>query len=459
MTHITEPPASTSEPYHDVPAGDGQHEPGRLSYVDPTEQAGDDRYEFFQVVQGYLDRACRLIKMPDYIARILSQPKNEIIVHFPVRMDSGEFRLFKGYRIQHSNILGPYKGGMRFHESASLDDFKALASLMTWKCSLMNLPFGGAKGGIKFNPRNVSRSEVQRITRRFFHALGSNIGPDYDVPAPDMGTGAQTMAWAMDTYMNTVGMVSKQAVMGVVTGKPITSGGTYGREKATGQGLVHCIVEWARRGGYELEGKKLIVQGFGNVGSHAAVLLSHLGVSLVAVGDHTGYLYNPEGFNAHRLQSYVQEHGSIAGYPNGKEIDRDEFFSVQADIFAPAALENQVGLKEAEALQVKLVAEGANGPTTPEGEAVLLRRGIDVLPDVIANAGGVTVSYYEWVQNRRSEQWSLAEVDQRLQEAMSQAYSRMVHAANNFGCDYRTACYVVALQRLQQVYEEREIFP
>lgn len=425
----------------------------------PTNAPPGGRYEFFQVIQGYLDRAAKVIKMPEYVRTILSQPKNELIVHFPVRMENGEIRLFKGYRIQHSNILGPYKGGMRFHESASLDDFKALAAMMTWKCSLMNLPFGGGKGGIKFNPREVSRTELQRITRRFFHALGSNIGPDYDIPAPDMGTNSQVMAWAMDTYMNTVGMVSKQAVMGVVTGKPITSGGTYGRDKATGQGLVHTIVEWAERARFDLEGKKLIVQGFGNVGSHAAVLLSHMGVSLVAVGDHTGYLYNPEGFNSHRLQKYVEEHGSIAGYPNGKEMSREDFFGVQADIFVPAALENQVGPAEAEALQVRLVAEGANGPCSPEGEAVLMRRGIEVLPDVLANAGGVTVSYYEWVQNRRSEQWTLQEVDQRLEEAMKSAYQRMVQAARAYDVDYRTACYAVALQRLTAVYQEREIFP
>jgi glutamate dehydrogenase (NAD(P)+) len=247
--------------------------------------------------------------------------------------------------------------------------------------------------------------------------------------------------------------------MGVVTGKPITSGGTYGRDKATGQGLVHCIVEWAERSRFDLEGKKLIVQGFGNVGSHTAVLLSHQGVSLVAVGDHTGYLYNPEGFNSHRLQKYVEEHGSIAGYPNGKEMSREDFFGVQADIFVPAALENQIGPTEAEALQVRLVAEGANGPCSPEGEAVLMRRGIEVLPDVLANAGGVTVSYYEWVQNRRSEQWSLQEVDQKLEEAMKLAYQRMMQASRSFDVDFRTACYAVALQRLATVYQEREIFP
>ncbi len=417
------------------------------------------RYEFFKVIQDYLDRAAALVDIPDYVRVILSQPKNEIIVHFPVRMDSGDVRLFKGYRIQHSNLLGPFKGGIRYHESVSLDDLKALAAMMTWKCALMQLPYGGGKGGIKFNPRSVSKSELQRVTRRFIHALGSNIGPDYDIPAPDMGTNAQTMAWAMDTYMNTVGVVSKQSVKGVVTGKPIASGGTLGREKATGQGVVHCITEWAREKGFDLEGSSLVVQGFGNVGSHTATLLSKLGASLVAVGDHTGYMFNPEGFNPHKLQDYVQAHGSIAGYASGRVITREEFFATKADIFVPAALENQIGVAEANALQVKLVAEGANGPTTPEGERVLAERGIDVLPDILANSGGVTVSYYEWVQNKRSEQWTLEEVDERLERAMKVAYREVMQMARAKKCDARVAAYAVALQRLEAVYREREIFP
>jgi glutamate dehydrogenase (NAD(P)+) len=418
-----------------------------------------ERYDFFRVIQGYLDEAARIVKVPDHVRLILSQPKNEIIVHFPVLMDNGEYRLFKGYRIQHSNILGPYKGGMRYHEDAGLDDFKALAAMMTWKCALMNLPFGGGKGGIKFDPRKVSRSELQRITRRFFHSLGANIGPDYDIPAPDVGTNAQVMAWALDTYVNTVGMVKKEDAMGVVTGKPVSSGGTFGREKATGQGIVHSICEWARRSRFRLEGKKLIVQGFGNVGANTSALLATLGVSLVAVGDHTGYLYNPEGFNVHRLKQYVEQNGSIAGYANGQKISREEFFTVQADIFVPAALENQIGPTEAESLQVRLVAEGANGPCNPDGEAVLARRNIEILPDVLANAGGVTVSYYEWVQNRRSEQWTAEEVDERLERAMLDAYDRMAQFARQNNCSNRIACYGVAAQRLSQVYVDREIFP
>jgi glutamate dehydrogenase (NAD(P)+) len=348
---------------------------------------------------------------------------------------------------------------MRYHAQVSLDDVKALAAMMTCKSALFRLPFGGGKGGIKFDPNSVSKAELQRITRRFTHALGENIGPEYDIPAPDVGTGPQTMAWMMDTYSNMVGLAHKQMVKGVVTGKPVASGGTLGRHKATGQGLVYCIVEWAKDRGFNLEGSTLIVQGFGNVGSNTAVLLARMGVSTIAVGDHTGYMYNPEGFNAHKLQEYVTAHGSIAGYPGGKPITRDEFFATKADLFAPCALENQVGEIEATALSVKLVAEGANGPCNPRGERVLLDRGIDVLPDVLANSGGVTVSYYEWVQNKRSESWSEEEVDARLEAAMKRAYRDVNDMARTHSCDLRTASYAIALQRIDAVYKEREIFP
>ncbi len=241
---------------------DEPHNTGTSQSIAPQAKP---KYEFFKVVQRYLEEAAKVADVPDYISTILSQPKNEIIVNFPVRMDDGTVRLFKGYRIQHNNLLGPFKGGIRYHKSVTLDDIKALAAMMTWKCALMNLPLGGGKGGIKFDPNEVSRAELQRITRRFFHALGQNIGPETDIPAPDVGTDAKTMAWAMDTYMNTVGQLSKQAVKGVVTGKPVASGGTLGREKATGQGVVHCITEWAEEKGFDLGGSTLLVQGFGNV--------------------------------------------------------------------------------------------------------------------------------------------------------------------------------------------------
>jgi glutamate dehydrogenase (NAD(P)+) len=452
-THTSSPQSPLSQP----PAT--SHSATSVPVISGAGAAAKPKYEFFKVIQGYLDEAARIVEITPHVRTILSQPKNEIIVNFPVRMDDGSVRLFKGYRIQHNNILGPYKGGIRYHESVSLDDLKALAAMMTWKCALMNLPYGGGKGGIKFDPNGVSQAELQRITRRFVHALGSNIGPETDIPAPDMGTNARTMAWAMDTYMNTVGQVSKQAVKGVVTGKPIASGGTLGREKATGQGVVHCITEWAEDRGFELGGSTMIVQGFGNVGSHLSVILSRLGVSTIAVGDHTGYLYNPEGFNPHKLQDYVRRNRSIAGYPSGKAISREEFFRTKADIFAPSALENQIGVEEANALQVRLVAEGANGPSTPEGEKILLERGIDILPDVLANSGGVTVSYYEWVQNKRSESWSLEEVDERLERAMKRAYREVVELARQKKCSLRVAAYAVALQRIDAVYGEREIFP
>lgn len=418
-----------------------------------------DKYEFFKVVQGYLNEAADLVEVPNRVRTILSQPKREIIIHFPVKLEDGHHHLFKGYRIQHNNILGPYKGGLRYHADVSLDDLKALASMMTWKCSLMDLPLGGAKGGIKFDPKKYSQEELQRITRRFIHALGSNIGPGYDIPAPDMGTNAQTMAWAMDTYMNTVGYLSHTSVRGVVTGKPVTSGGTFGREAATGQGVVHCIRFWAEERDFDLAGSTVTIQGFGNVGSNAAVLLAKLGASTIAVGDHAGYLYNPEGFNPHKLQEHVRQHGSIAGYKTGESISREEFFRIKADIFIPAALENQVGPEEANDLNVRLVVEGANGPCNPDGERVLMDRGIDILPDILANSGGVTVSYYEWVQNNRSEQWTLEEVEQRLEIAMRTAYRKVTEMARNRNTSLRVGAYACALNRLAAVYNDRQIFP
>ena len=419
----------------------------------------EKHYEFFKVVQGYLDEAAKVSALPAYIAAMLSQPKNEIICHFPVKMDTGEVRIFKGYRIQHNNMLGPYKGGMRYHENVTLDDVKALAMMMTWKCALMEIPFGGGKGGVKMNPRELSTDELMRVTRRFTHALGANIGPEYDIPAPDVGTNGQTMAWMMDTYMNTVGHVEKNAQKRVVTGKSLACGGSLGREKATAQGLIHCLTEWADEKQFKLEGKTAIVQGFGNVGGHSGLLLSKLGVSVVAVGDHTGYLLNAEGFNPHKLFDHVKKNGSIAGYDGGQEISREQFFATKADIFVPAALENQIGEAEAKALNVRIIAEGANGPTSPEGERILLSKGVDFLPDVLANSGGVTVSYYEWVQNKNSESWDLETVDAKLEVAMKRAYHRTSAYSRENKCSMRVAAYALALEKLAAAYKERGIFP
>lgn len=418
-----------------------------------------DKYDFFGVVQSYLDYAAKVIDLDKDVGLILSQPKNEIMVNFPVRMDDGTYRLMKGYRIQHNNVLGPYKGGIRYHKDVTLDDCKALASLMTWKCALMRLPFGGGKGGVKFDPNQFSRDEVMRVTRRFTAALGANIGPEYDVPAPDVGTSSETMNWMMDTYANIVGSVDKQASQRIVTGKAVSCGGSEGRDKATGQGVVHCIVEWARENNFELEGSSFMVQGFGNVGSHTAMILSKLGATLVAVADHSGYMTNPEGLNPHRLADYVKQNRSIAGYPGGQVITREEFFTTKADIFVPAALENQIGAAEAKLLSCRLVVEGANGPTSPDGDKVLLERGVHVIPDILANAGGVTVSYYEWVQNKRSEHWELAEIDMQLERRMRTVYHAVRSFSNQHKVTARVAAYALALQRIERVYKDRGIWP
>ena len=412
-----------------------------------------------QIVLSQLDRAAKAINLDPAIYTILSQPKNEIIVNFPVRMDDGSFKLFKGYRVQHNNILGPYKGGIRYDESVSLDELKGLASAMTWKSALHDIPFGGGKGGIKFNPRNHSKSELERITRRFTHALAGYIGPEYDIPAPDMGTTGQMMVWMMDTFMNIVGVLDKNAMRRVVTGKTITAGGSHGREAATGQGVVHCIVEWARDHRFDLTGKTVAVQGYGNVGSHTAKILSKLGVSLVATGDYKGYVHNPEGLNPHKLAEHVARTGSVVDYKHGKAISRDEFFAVECDLFVPAALELEIGEKEARAMKAKVIAEGANGPTYPEADAILQDRGIAVLPDILVNSGGVAVSYYEWLQNKRSERWDAEDVEARLEKRMKRTYGLVRELAKERRLDYRTAAYAIGLERIQKAYTERGIWP
>jgi len=411
------------------------------------------------VMQAQLEKAARAMNLSSDVYTILAQPKTELIVNFPVRMDSGKYVLFKGYRVQHNNILGPYKGGIRYHEDVTLDELKGLAAAMTWKCALHDIPFGGGKGGIKFSPRLHSRAELERITRRYTHALGDNIGPELDIPAPDVGTNAQTMVWIMDTYMNLRGTGEKNAVRRVVTGKSITAGGSYGREAATGQGLVHCVTEWAQGRNFNLNGCSFAVQGFGNVGSHAAKILSRMGATLVATGDYKGYIANPEGMNPYKLSEHVTQHGSVEGYRGARPIGRDDFFGVECDLMIPAALELEIGEKEARAIKAKAVIEGANGPCTTEADQVLGDRGIDVLPDILVNSGGVAVSYYEWLQNKRSERWDLEEVDGRLEKRMKRTYAMVRETAAQRKIDYRTAAYIIGLERLQTAYAERGIFP
>ncbi len=416
-------------------------------------------FDFLQAVQGQLREAARLIALPSEVLLLVSEPKNEIITNFPVYMDDGSLRLFTGYRIQHSDLLGPFKGGIRFHHEVNLNELKALAALMTWKCALMDIPFGGAKGGVRCNPRQLSENERMRVMRRFTHQLGTNIGPDHDIPAPDMGTGAREMAWMMDTYMNGVGAANKNAHRSVVTGKPLACGGSHGRLRATAQGVVHCLSQWAADHDRRIEGLRVLVQGFGNVGANAAFLLDKLGASIVGVGDHTSYLLEPDGLDVDNLIAYEQQNGGLAGVPGAIECSRDDFFAAEAEVLIPAALEGQITEVEALTLAVEVVAEGANGPVTPEGEAVLTSRGVEIIPDILANSGGVMVSYYEWIQNKRSERWEYSKVATKLESAMVRAYCHVRDTAKELGCSFRIAAYAIALKNIADCYEQRGIFP
>jgi len=413
----------------------------------------------YQSVTRKYSEVAKHIGLDPSVTTILSQPKNEVMVHFPVRMDDGQHRIFKGYRIQHNNILGPYKGGLRFHSDVRLDEVKALAMLMTIKCSLVELPLGGGKGGIKFDPEELSPGELERVSRRFVAALGNNISPGHDIPAPDVGTNPQVMVWMMDTYMNLAGPDQKHQARGIVTGKPVDCGGTAGREKATGTGVVMCIEEWANRKDTTLKGMTYSVQGFGNVGSWAAIAMQGHGAKLVAVNDHSGSLVDPNGLDAHALKAHVDEHHQINGFENREVLSRNAFFEQPAEVMIPAALQNQIDTHEAEIMQVKLIAEGANGPTTPQAEAYLIEKGVEFIPDVLANAGGVIVSYFEWVQNRTNDSWYEDEVLQKLQRRLANTYQTVVDYAEAESMDMRAACYAKALKHLESVYQQRGVFP
>jgi glutamate dehydrogenase (NAD(P)+) len=330
---------------------------------------------------------------------------------------------------------------------------------MTWKSAICNLPYGGGKGGIQMDPFKYSRSELERITRRFTFALGNTIGPEYDIPAPDVNTNGQIMAWILDTYLSTMPANERARSTHVITGKPIELGGSLGRDKATGQGVVLNIVEWAKHNNFDLNGATYIVQGFGNVGSWTARILKPYGSKLLAVEDATGIVANDKGIDPEELTAWVKEHGGVKGFPKAEPISRDGFFAMKCDIFCPCALENQINELTAPMIKARLIAEGANGPTTPEGDEILKNRGIDLIPDVLCNAGGVIVSYFEWLQNKRSERWTLEEVDRKLFAKIIPAHIRVRETAMKYNTDWRTAAYICALASLEIVYRERGIFP
>ncbi len=413
----------------------------------------------YEMVTRQFGTAADRMGLDPAVRKILAATTNEVIVHFPVKKEDGQIEMFTGYRVQHNDVLGPYKGGLRYHPAVDLDEVRALATWMTWKSALVDIPFGGAKGGIQIDPQLYSAAEMERITRRFAFSLGNVIGPEYDIPAPDVNTNAQTMAWILDTYLSMMPPQERNRSSHVVTGKPIEAGGSRGRDKATGQGVVYCIEQWASDRQVDLSQATYFVQGFGNVGSWTARLLAPLGATLVAVEDHTGAIAAPRGIDPERLTAYVAEHGGIVGYPVAEAVDHRDFLSTHADVFVPAALENQLTAKTTPWLDVRLVAEGANGPTDLDGDRILRERGIDLLPDILCNAGGVIVSYFEWLQNKRSEFWELAEVDDKLKRRILAGYRRVREAVDEYDTDWRTAAYIVALRRLEQVYQRRGIFP
>jgi len=405
-------------------------------------------HNLFDTVRRQFDKACDLISFDPNVRRILAKSTNEISVNF-----------FTGYRVQHNSSRGPFKGGLRFHPSVDINEVRALAAWMTWKTAIADIPFGGAKGGIQIDPSKYSKRELERITRRFTFALGDNIGPEYDIPAPDVNTNPQIMAWILDTYLSTMPPHTRQGAAHVVTGKPLVSGGSQGRDKATGQGLVYLLEEWAKDQKLSVGKLSYFVQGFGNVGSWAARILAPLGAKLLAVEDHTGAVANEAGLDAEDLCNFARTAGGVRGYPKAKPVDHDTFLSTKADVFIPAALENQITARTAPLLNVRLVAEGGNGPTDWDGDSIMQERGIGVLPDILCNAGGVIVSYFEWLQNKRSEFWDLEEVDSKLKRRMSAAYRSVRDTASSYKTDWRTAAYIVALTRLETVYKERGIFP
>lgn len=410
------------------------------------------------VVRQFNNAADKMNLDPD-VRAILSHTTNEITVNFPVRMDNGKVEIFTGYRVQHNNALGPYKGGLRFHPNVNIDEVRALATWMTWKSAIADIPYGGAKGGIQIDPKKYSQAELERISRRFTYALANNIGPEYDIPAPDVNTNGQIMSWILDTYQSTLPAKERNKALGVVTGKPVEAGGSIGRTKATGQGVCFCVEQWAKDNNFDLSKATFMVQGYGNVGSWAARLIAKNGAKLVAVQDHTGTIICKDGIDAEKLAEYVAEKRGIAGYPGAEPMANEDFLSLDVDIFVPAALEGQLTAETTGKLKVKLVAEGANGPTTVEGDKILGEKGIALIPDVLCNSGGVIVSYFEWLQNKNSEYWDLEEVDTKLKKKIIGGYKRVKEAAEKYGVDWRTAAYIVALARLEVVYKDRGINP
>jgi glutamate dehydrogenase (NAD(P)+) len=411
--------------------------------------------ELHRTAIAQLDRVASRLGLDADIHERLRYPRRALVVSVPVRMDSGKTEVFIGYRVHHNTVLGPTKGGLRYAADVDLGEVSALAMLMSWKCALMGLPYGGAKGGVRCDPGKLSMHEKENLTRRYTAEIILMIGPDLDIPAPDLGTDEQTMAWMMDTYSMTQG----KSVPGVVTGKPLIVGGSAGRREATGRGIVYTLYQAARHLGHELRGRKVIVQGFGNVGGVAARLLWREGCVIVGISDVKGGIWKPDGIDIRQLEGHVAETGSVAGFPGSEPISNSDLIAQPCDVLIPAAVGGQIHEGNADRIKASIVAEGANGPTTPEADVILRERGVTVIPDILCNAGGVVVSYFEWVQGLQYYFWRESEITARLQEVMTRAFNRVWALGSKEGVDLRTAALMEGIKRVAEGYKVRGLYP
>jgi glutamate dehydrogenase (NAD(P)+) len=409
----------------------------------------------WRTAQHQFDEAADILKLDPGLRKILREVQREFTCHFPVQMDDKTVRNFTGFRIQHNINRGPAKGGLRFHPNVSLDEVKALAMWMTWKCAVVNIPYGGAKGGVIVDPYSLSANELEHLTRRFATEISILVGPDRDIPAPDVGTNAQIMAWFMDT----ISMHHGYSMTATVTGKPVEVGGSLGRADATGRGVMICTVAALETMGLKPFNQRVVVQGFGNVGSVSARLLEEAGCQVVAVSEDYGGIYNPLGLSVKKLIEYRAREGTLKGFPGAELVPNEDLLKIECDILVPAALENQITSHNAAEIKAKLIVEGANGPTTPEADEILRNRGVILVPDILANAGGVTVSYFEWVQDLQSFFWSEHEINARMEAIMTRSFKEVLAIRDEQRVDLRMAAYLLAVKRVAVATADRGIYP
>ncbi len=430
-----------------------QMETGLLSPPDMSVDSGMG--SAWKVALQQYDRAADKLNLGPGVRDVLRYAKREVTVHFPVQLDDGSSRVYTGYRVWHNLARGPAKGGIRFHPSSDLDEIRALAMLMTWKCACVKIPYGGAKGGVTCDPKALSARELERLTRRFTTEISDMIGPDSDIPAPDVNTNAQVMAWMMDTYS----MHRGYSVTGVVTGKPVSVGGSEGRQEATGRGVIYTVQEAAKAVDLDLNAARVVVQGYGNAGESAARFIGELGAKVVAVSDSRGGVFNGDGLDLSLVTRHKQETGSVIGAPRTRAVTNAELLELECDVLIPAALEGVLTERNAAHIRARIIAEAANGPTTPEADDILRERGIMVIPDVLCNAGGVTVSYFEWVQDREEFFWSIDEINARLRRIMVRAFEDVHRTSTEQDTDLRLAAYMLSVSRVAEATLTRGFYP